>query len=88
MADRSGESAGPALIHVEPRRRRTRVQLFADIFWGTWLAMLVVGDPILNFAYGEQYSDTHFLVTHISVGLRAGILGWVTYHFLVTHVRR
>ena len=31
---------------------------------------------------------THFLVTHISVGLRAGILGWVTYHFLVTHVRK
>ena len=68
-------------------RRRTPLQMFWDIFWAVWLAMLVIGDPIANFVFGEQASDTHFLATHISVGLRAGILGWVTYHFLVAHVR-
>lgn len=69
------------------KRRRTRVQVFWEIFWAVWLAMLVIGDPIANFVFGEQASDTHFLVTHISIGLRAGIIGWVAWHFLVAHAR-
>ena len=70
------------------KRRRSKMQIFWDTFWIIWFAMLVIGDPIANFVYGEQYSDTHFLVTHISVGLRAGILGWITYHFLVAHIKK
>lgn len=69
------------------KRRRTKVQLFADIFWGIWLAMLVVGDPILNFVYGEQYSATHFLVTKISESFRVPIIAWIAWHFIVAHVK-
>lgn len=67
--------------------RRGKVQLFWDIFWLTWIAMLVIGDPIAIHFWGEHASDTHFLATHISVGIRAGIIGWITYHFLVAHVK-
>lgn len=63
------------------------MQMFWEVFWIIWFAMLIIGDPIANFVYGEKASDTHFIVTHLSVGLRAGVLGWVTYHFLVSHIR-
>ena len=75
----------PARQPVRPYKRRTRVQLFWEIFWAVWLAMLLVGDPIANWIYGEKASDTHFLVTHISIGLRPPVIAWVTWHFLVAH---
>jgi hypothetical protein len=62
------------------------VTLFALIFWSAWLAMLVIGDPLLMWIGGEKLSDTHFLASHIPVGIRAGILGWLIWHFLREHV--
>jgi hypothetical protein len=67
--------------------KRTRVQMFWEVFWAVWLAMLVIGDPIANFVFGEKTSDTHFLVTHISVSLRVPIIAWIAWHFLVVHVK-
>ena len=67
--------------------KRTRMALFWEIFWAIWLAMLVVGDPIANWVFGEKDTDTHFLVTHISVSLRVPIIAWVAWHFIVVHVR-
>lgn len=58
----------------------------ALVFWSVWLIMLVAGDPLLIWIGGEKLSDTHFLASHIPVGIRAGILGWLLYHFLVQHV--
>ena len=56
-------------------------------FWGLWVAMLVIGDPLFIWIGGEKASDTHFLTTIIPYGVRIGILAWVAYHFLVQHVR-
>lgn len=63
------------------------MQLFWECFWALWIAMLVVGDPIANWVFGEQYTDTHFLVTKVSVALRVPIIAWVGYHFLVVHTK-
>lgn len=60
--------------------------IFALIYWSIWLAMLVIGDPALMAFGGEKLSDTHFLAVHIPIAIRAGILGWLVYHFLVQHV--
>lgn len=68
-------------------QRRTPLALFFEVYWAFWVAMLVVGDPIANWVFGEQYTDTHFLVTRVSVSLRVPIIAWVAYHFLVTHVK-
>ena len=59
---------------------------FALIYWSLWLIMLVIGDPLLMQIGGEKLSDTHFLAAHIPVAIRAGLLGWLVYHFLVQHV--
>lgn len=59
---------------------------FALAYWGIWLAMLVIGDPLCLWLGGEKLTDTHFLATYIPVGIRAGILGWLAYHFLVQHL--
>jgi hypothetical protein len=64
------------------------VLVFADLFWSVWVVMLIVGDPILNFAYGEQYSLTHFLVTRIVTSFRVPILAWTAYHFLIAHTNK
>lgn len=58
----------------------------AVVYWSIWLAMLVIGDPVWEKIGGEKLTDTHFLSAHIPVGIRAGILGWLAYHFLVQHV--
>lgn len=60
--------------------------IFALIYWTAWLAMLVIGDPALMAIGGEKLTDTHFLAVHIPAGIRAGILGWLAYHFLVQHL--
>lgn len=59
-------------------------------WWIVWIAMLIVGDPIAKllgdkYKVGDRFTDTHFLVTHISMGLRIAILAWMLYHFLVLH---
>ena len=56
-------------------------------YWSLWLAMLVVGDPLWEHFGGETATDTHYLSEYIPIGLRAGILGWLVYHFLVQHVK-
>lgn len=63
---------------------------FWTYFWVIWLVMLVVGDPIAMWLgnrghVGDDYTDTHLLVTHISMGLRVAVLAWLAYHFLVQH---
>lgn len=63
------------------------MSIFATVYWGIWLAMLVVGDPLWLWLGGEKDTDTHLLATYIPLGIRAGILGWLVYHFLVQHVR-
>jgi hypothetical protein len=63
------------------------MHIFWDAFWSLWVLMLLVGDPVAILTGGEQNSDTHFLVTHVNIGLRAGIIGWVAWHFLVAHPR-
>jgi hypothetical protein len=67
--------------------KRSRVALFFEVFWAVWLGMLVIGDPIANFIFGEKTSTTHFLATHISVSLRVPIISWIAWHFLVVHVK-
>jgi hypothetical protein len=59
----------------------------AAVFWWIWLAMVLIGDPLFIHLGGEKASDTHFLVTHITYGLRVGILAWLAYHFLIAHTR-
>lgn len=66
------------------------MKTFWTYFWVIWLAMLVIGDPIAKFLSrsrtpNDVYTDTHLLVTHISMGLRIAILAWLAYHFLVVH---
>ena len=65
--------------------KRSKVQLFWEIYWAFWLAMLIIGDPIANWVFGEQYTDTHFLVTKISVSIRVPIIAWVAWHFIKVH---
>ena len=57
----------------------------AAVFWIIWLVMLLIGDPLWIHFGGEKASDTHFLVTHIGMGLRIAILAWLAYHFIVAH---
>lgn len=64
---------------------------FWRFFWLLWFIMLVVGDPIAAWMshrakLGDEYTDTHMLVTHIGYGVRVGILAWLVYHFLVEHI--
>ena len=59
----------------------------ALVYWSIWLTMLVVGDPLWIELGGEKASDTHFLAEYIPIGVRAGILGWLAYHFLVAHIK-
>ena len=66
------------------------MKIFWTYFWVIWFAMLVIGDPIATWLsrkdhVGDTYTDTHLLVTHISVGLRIAVLAWLAYHFLVAH---
>ena len=61
--------------------------VFFDISWWIWIGWLVIGDSVANFAFGEQYSLTHFLVTRVATSLRVPIIAWVAYHFLVAHSR-
>jgi hypothetical protein len=84
---RAGSARLPLAAPLEPDARRSAVQLFWECFWWTWILMLIVGDPIANWVFGEQASDTHFLVTHVSVSLRVPIIAWVAWHFLVAHPR-
>lgn len=67
--------------------RRTRVQLFFEVFWAVWLGMLLIGDPVANFVFGEKTTATHFLATHISVSLRVPAIAWIAWHFIVVHVK-
>jgi hypothetical protein len=75
------------LVAVNTHERRSPVALFFEVFWAVWVAMLVIGDPIANWVFGESTTDTHFLVTHVSVGLRVPIIAWVAYHFLIVHIK-
>lgn len=61
--------------------------VFALIYWAIWLALLVIGDPLLIWIGGEKLSDTHFIAYYIPIGIRAGILGWLVYHFMVAHIK-
>lgn len=73
------------LVTVTEKEEANTVQIAADIFWVIWVVMLIVGDPIFNWGFGEKYSLTHFLVTRVTTGLRVPIIAWVAYHFLVAH---
>lgn len=66
--------------------------LFWTNLWALWLLMLIVADPIAmwmgnKYKVGDEFTDTHFLATHIPIAIRAGILGWLVYHFMVQHAR-
>lgn len=66
------------------------LRAFYTYFWVVWFAMLVIGDPIATWLghrdhVGDAYTDTHFISTHISLGVRAAIVGWLIYHFFVQH---
>lgn len=65
---------------------------FWQFFWVLWFLMLVIGDPIASYLgqhsnKGDEYTDTHLLVAHISMNLRVAILAWLVYHFLWLHVK-
>lgn len=66
------------------------LRAFFTYFWWLWFAMLLVGDPIASWLgnrdhVGDDYTDTHLIVTHLSYGLRIAVLAWLAYHFLVAH---
>lgn len=67
--------------------KRTRVEIFFEVAWAVWFGWLVAGDALANFVFGEKTTATHFLATHISVSLRVPIIAWITWHFLVVHVK-
>lgn len=73
------------LVTVTKKEESNGMQIVADVFWSIWIIMLVAGDPIFNWGFGEHYSLTHFLVTRVTTGLRVPIIAWVAYHFLVAH---
>lgn len=63
---------------------------FWQLFWWAWFAMLLIGDPIASWmgqhsGKGDDYTDTHLIVTHLNAGLRCAVLGWLIYHFLIQH---
>ena len=63
---------------------------FWQFWWVAWFVMLVVGDPIASWLgnrdhVGDQYTDTHLIVTHLNEGLRCAVLGWLIWHFLFAH---
>lgn len=66
------------------------MKTFWTYFWVIWVLMLVIGDPIAMWMgdrahVGDRYTDTHLLVTHISMAIRWAILGWLIYHFTIAH---
>ena len=63
------------------------MNIWSTTYWSIWLAMLVIGDPLWIHFGGEKASDTHMLSEYIPIGIRAGILGWLAYHFLVAHIK-
>lgn len=73
------------LVTVSEREDANMVMIIADAFWAVWVAMLVIGDPIFNWVFGEQYSLTHFLVSRVTTSLRVPIIAWVAWHFIVAH---
>ena len=58
----------------------------APWYWTVWAAMLVIADPLAELLGGERATDTHYLATHIPAGIRAALLGWLAWHFLVQHL--
>lgn len=71
---------------------RNALRVFFEYWWILWFLMLVVGDPIAVWLgkrnhVGDSYTDTHFIATHISMGLRVAILAWLAYHILIAHQR-
>lgn len=65
---------------------------FYTYFWWIWFAMLLIGDPIASwlggrYKVGDEFTDTHLIVTHLDMGLRFAVIGWLIYHFLILHVR-
>lgn len=68
------------------------MNIFALVYWTAVLALTALGDLIVprfgsHFGqFDEKLSYTHYLAVHIPVGLRAALLGWLVYHFLVQHV--
>lgn len=34
---------------------------------------------------GEDLTLTHFIATHLSVGIRVALLAWLVYHFIFVH---
>lgn len=63
---------------------------FWTAYWWVWLGMLLVGDPIASWlgqheGAGDGDTATHLIVTHLSIGLRAAVIGWIAWHFLVAH---
>jgi len=68
------------------------MRLFWTSFWWLWFAMLLIGDPIASWLgqhrkVGDEFTDTHLIVTHLNLSLRCAVLGWLIYHFLFAHVR-
>jgi hypothetical protein len=67
------------------------MKVFWPFFWWLWFAMLIIGDPIAMWLgrrehVGDQLTDTHLIVTHLNMGLRWAVLGWMIYHFTIAHV--
>ena len=64
--------------------------VFFTWFWLLWLLELVLVDPLCvylgkRYGVGDKFTDTHFLVIHIPMGLRVAIIAWMAYHFFIAH---
>ncbi len=60
--------------------------------WLFWIGYLVIVDPVAVWFgrrdhVGDEYTDTHFIATHIPMSARVCIIAWLAYHFLVVHQR-
>lgn len=71
---------------------KTFLAYFYTCWWWVWFGMLLIGDPIASwlgqkYGVGDRFTDTHLIVRVLDPGLRAAVLGWLIWHFLVAHVR-
>lgn len=69
---------------------KTFLLYFFTIWWWVWFAMLLIGDPIASYlgqkyGIGDVFTDTHLIVRILNPGLRAAVIGWLIWHFLIAH---
>lgn len=61
------------------------------VVWTFWIAFFLVAEGVGIWHEdvghgGDGWTFTHYLASHMPVGLRVALLAWLAYHFLVKHI--